>query len=80
MFGHLVGLAVTGTPETQIDSALSTLGIDCNAVDGKPTGVSRARFRKIVVLLQEALQESPTTPGVASLHYDQHTARYTRLI
>jgi len=67
MLGHVLGLAISGTPVKELDASFQGLGIECNTVGGQATGVSLARFRKLVVLLAGAWQESPTSPAIALL-------------
>jgi len=58
--GALLGVALLGGPRNAIDAALRDRGITTNAVRGKPSGISFARFRRLVRLLRDTLRD-PTT-------------------
>lgn len=62
--GHIVGLAVSRAGEGDVRAALARAGIASNRVRGAWTGVSRARFVRLVRLLRDAHEGSPSTPAL----------------
>ena len=56
IFGHIVGLAITNAPQHQVKTCLNALGVATNRVHDEWTGVSFARFEKLVAHLARVLQ------------------------
>ena len=54
MLGHLLGLGSTRAGRARVDATLADLGIASNRVRGEWTGVSLARWHRLVELLAEA--------------------------
>ena len=57
----MLGMALTQPQlsDRAIDDGLKSMGIECNKVGGQPSGVSLARFRRIVKLTRTACEDSP---------------------
>lgn len=65
--GHILGLSLSRASATVIDITLRSIGVQTNRINGEWTGVSLARFRRLVSLLQESISESSSTPAVQLL-------------
>eukprot|EP00854_Cymbomonas_tetramitiformis_P006211 gene6211-7443_t len=55
---HLLGLALSDEPDGGIDDRLRFLGVECNRIGGVPTGVSLARFRRLIHGIRDAWAEA----------------------
>ena len=62
--GHVVGLALSGGDAETVASTLRARGVESNKLNGEWTGVSFARYTKLVHLLRSAWEENPATPAV----------------
>ena len=60
--GHVLGLGLSRAPADHITSTLKRCGIETNRVRGEWTGVSLARYKKLVELL--ATSSSSSTPSI----------------
>ncbi|KAL1500611.1 hypothetical protein AB1Y20_013263 [Prymnesium parvum] len=65
--GHILGLSLTHAPPPTVAAALRAAGVSTNHLRGERTGVSLARFARLVELLQLALRESAATPALPLL-------------
>lgn len=65
IFGHIVGLAVTNAREAHVKECLFELGVSTNKINGEWTGVSFARFQRLVKLVGGVWREE--THGGTSL-------------
>jgi len=67
VLGHILGLAVSRASEADVQKTLKENGIETNRVNGTWTGVSLARFKRLVSLIREAYQADEATPAVPLL-------------
>ena len=57
LFGHIVGLSVTGANPAQVKDCLGALGVATNRINGEWTGVSFERFQRLVRLINGLWRE-----------------------
>jgi hypothetical protein len=67
MLGHIVGLAITGAHEARVKECLGELGVTTNRINGEWTGVSFARFQRLVKLVGGVWREETYVRGGTSL-------------
>ena len=67
LLGHVVGLAVTGAREGYVKECLAENGVRTNKVHGEWTGVSLARFQRLVQLVGGVWREDTHVRGGTAL-------------
>lgn len=64
ILGHILGLALSNASDDSIAKTLKSVGVETNRVNAKWTGVSLARYKRIVRLLNEAWKSDINTPAI----------------
>ena len=65
--GHILGLSLAQASTSDINSALRAAGVQTNRVGGEWTGISLARWRRLVELVTSGVEQSASTPAVPLL-------------
>lgn len=65
--GHILGLSLSNASAATVNSTLHSLGVRTNRIHGQWTGVSLARFRRLIAIVRAGVLESASTPALPLL-------------